>query len=432
VLPLLNIFNQNSNMNNSDLIEYLDKKGKRDNESWEDLAKLYGFRNGEAARGCWKNYRKKHKVDKIKEQTEKDLYIKELEDKVVKFEEDFKNGTGNVTYTGSVEIKTKEQLFKECNIDETKWNVDKMVCNAWGKEGNQSWQIKAWLSSKKGVELFQEKFVNFLKDYKPTHYSSPIRFGINKPKGCLVINKQDEHLNKYDIHGDNDINDRFLNVYNKIDIILQQATISNNLEKIVYIIGSDEFNSEWSSCTTKGTPQTNILSYENSFEQICDYEIAMIEKLSSCCKNLEVLYIQGNHDEYVGWHLAHFLKKYFQLNDNISIDTENVPTKYVRYSNTAMMFNHGDCVKPQKLTNLFSVQFRKEWSLCDNFYIFSGDKHHEKSQDFNGITFYQLPALSTATGKWDNKEGHIGSKNELTAFLIEEGKGRTNILKQPL
>ena len=152
-------------MNNSDLIEYLDKKGKRSDDSWEDLAKKFDFKNGDAARCAWFRYRRDKKTKKINEKVQKELYIKELEDKVVKFEEDFKSGKGIVDYTGSVEIKTKEQLFKECNIDETKWNVDKMVCNAWGKEGNQNWQIKAWLSSKKGVELFQEKFKCFACEY---------------------------------------------------------------------------------------------------------------------------------------------------------------------------------------------------------------------------------------------------------------------------
>ena len=360
-------------------------------------------------------------------------YIATLEDKVVEFEENFKAQTGTLNYKGPKEIKTKEDLFKECNVDESKWDLDKMVVNAWGKEGNQNWQVKAWLSAKKGGPLFQERFTEFLNNYEPKGYgfiNAPIFDAL--PNGCLVINKQDEHLNKYDIYGDNNIGDRFQNVYNKVNIILRKASIANNLQKIVYVIGSDEFNSEWASTTTKGTPQRNILNYEESFQLICDYEIAMINRLREHTNNLEVLYIQGNHDEYVGWHLAQFLQRYFKDCIDVTIDIRNVPTKYIRYDNTAMMFNHGDCIKPQKLATLFPVQFNKEWSKCDNYYIFTGDKHHEKSEDFNGIMFYQLPALSTATGKWENKEGHLGSASKLTAFMIEEGNGIIDIFKQPL
>lgn len=405
----------------TDLIEYVEKNGKQSLEDWELLAKKFNYTSGNAARHIWRRYNKLGKIEK-----------KIKEDKIVQFEENFQNSTGFLTYKGPKEIKTKEQLFKECKVDESKWNLDKMVCNAWGKEGNQNWQIKAWLSAKRGAELFQDKFLDFLDTYTPKAMPHIANLPLDLSPACLVINKQDEHLNKYDINGNNNIQDRFNNVVSKMEIILKQAQLSNRLEKIVYVIGSDEFNSEWSSMTTKGTPQRNIMDYEDSFDAICNYEIGVINQLRAFCNNLEVLYIQGNHDEFVGWHLSHFLKSHFRECLDVNFEISNIPTKYIRYSNTAMMFNHGDCIKAQKLTNLFAVQFRKEWSMCDNFYIFTGDKHHEKSEDFNGITFYQLPALSTATGKWENKQGHLGSKNELTAFLIEEGKGRTNIFKQPL
>lgn len=414
------------------LIEYLKENGKG-NLSWSDLAVKFNIKSGEVARVQWARYRRSNKLNKKAETAN---YIAALEDKIVEFEENFKAQTGTLNYKGPKEIKTKEDLFRECNVDESKWDLDKMVVNAWGKEGNQNYQVKAWLSAKKGAGLFQEKFTEFLTDYAPKTYKYlPKDKKVNHPylpNGCLVINKQDEHLNKYDVYGDNNILDRFANVYNKIQIVLDQAALSNNVEKIIYVIGSDEFNSEWTSMTTKGTPQKNILSYEDAFQAICDYEIAVIEKLRMHCDNLEVLYIQGNHDEYVGWHLAQFLQSHFKGVLDLTFDIRNVPTKYIRYNNTAMMFNHGDAIKPQKLATLFPVQFKSEWSLCDNFYIFTGDKHHEKSEDFNGIMFYQLPALSTAIGKWENKEGHLGSANKLTAFMIEEGHGITNIFKRPM
>lgn len=413
----------------STLIDYLKKNGKGQ-YSWNELAAKFEIKSGEVARNRWLVYRRSHKLAKKAETAN---YIAALEDKIVEFEENYKMQTGTLNYKGPKEIKTKEDLFRECNVDESKWDLDKMVVNAWGKEGNQNYQVKAWLSAKKGGPLFQEKFTEFLTTYKPAQYDYEYQEVDGKlSNACLVINKQDEHLNKYDIHGDNNIGKRFQNVYNKINIILKKATLANNLEKIVYIIGSDEFNSEWSSMTTKGTPQRNILNYEDAFQLICDYEIAVIETLIEYTTDLEILYIQGNHDEYVGWHLAHFLKRYFANVSGVKINIDNIPTKYIRYDNTAMMFNHGDCIKPQKLATLFPVQFNKEWSLCDNYYIFTGDKHHEKSEDFNGIMFYQLPALSTATGKWENKEGHLGSASKLTAFMIEKGNGIIDIFKQPL
>ncbi len=94
------------------------------------------------------------------------------------------------------------------------------------------------------------------------------------------------------------------------------------------------------------------------------------------------------------------------------------------------MFNHGDAIKPEKLASIFPMEFKNKWSLCDNFYIFTGDKHHELSKDFMGIKFYQLPALSRAKSSWDDKQGHTCSKAELTAFVIDQSDGMTDIIKQ--
>ena len=94
------------------------------------------------------------------------------------------------------------------------------------------------------------------------------------------------------------------------------------------------------------------------------------------------------------------------------------------------MFNHGDAIKPSKLASIFPIEYKEEWSNHNNFYIFTGDKHHQLSEDFNGITFYQLPAFSTAKGLWEDKNGHVGAKPEMTGFLIDEIDGMTNIFKQ--
>jgi hypothetical protein len=220
---------------------------------------------------------------------------------------------------------------------------------------------------------------------------------------ALVINKQDAHYNKVDIHGQNDIEDRFKMVLDRIKTIVYQAEISNQLEEIVYVIGSDEFNSEFTSTTTKGTPQDNILSYHESFKRICDHEIDVIDNLLETGANVCVIYVPGNHDEYVGWHLINWLSIYYRNYNEITFDVESSYRKYYSFGKTAIMFNHGDAIKPAKLASIFPIEFKQEWSDHDHFYIFTGDKHHELSQDFGGIKFYQIPAFSTAKSRWDDK-----------------------------
>ena len=360
-------------------------------------------------------------------------YISELEDVIVRFSEDVSKGTGEVVFNSKEEIKSLDELIEKCKIDTSKWEITKYVQNYWGNADTPHYQVKAWLGKKKGNEIFQDAFVSFLNEYQPSsiEIASPT-YDNQKGDGCLIINKQDSHLNKLDIHGDNDIEKRFDNIMNKVEVILNQAELSNNLDEIKYIIGSDEFNSEFTGTTTKGTPQQNILSYHDSFERICDHEVKMISLLLQKAHLVEVIYVAGNHDEFVGWHMIKWLKTYFRNETRVLFDDSPKYRKYVSFGNSALMFNHGDALKPAKLASIFPMEFKEDWSHHDNFYIFTGDKHHEVSLDFNGIKFYQIPAFSNSKSLWDDKNGYVCSKAEVTAFLIDYDNGMTNIFKQYL
>jgi hypothetical protein len=360
-------------------------------------------------------------------------YIADLEDRVVKFTEDLVKGTGEVVANFSEEVKSLDELIDKCKIDTEKWEITKYVQNFWGNGNNPHWQVKAWLGKKSTEQVFQDSFVDFLASYEPVSQAviSP-KFVPTKQHACLVINKQDSHLNKFDIDGNNDIEERFARMMFKTELILTQAQLSNNLDHITYIIGSDEFNSEHTNNTTKGTPQTNIGTYHEGFLKICNHEILVITMLLQYAKNVNVVYVAGNHDEFVGWHMVNWLQTYFRKEERADFNISPKYRKYIGYGNTAMMFNHGDAIKPVKLAGIFPIEFKNNWSDYDNFYIFTGDKHHEVSHDFNGIKFYQIPAFSNAKSLWDDKNGHVMSKAEVTAFLIDETDGMTNIFKQYL
>lgn len=349
----------------------------------------------------------------------------------LKFEEDLTSRQAEVTAEIEEPIKTLEELIEKCKIDTKIWNIDRYVQNIWGDPNKPHWQIKAWLSKKTQSDNFQKNFIDFLKTYNPTIYQqTPPAISHSLPKGCLIINKQDQHLNKYDINGSNSMGKRFNTIYDKTRRILNQSTHSNKLDKIYYVIGSDQFNSEWTGTTTKGTKQENLDTYHQAFERICNHEVNMINLLISYSTNVEVLYVSGNHDEYAGWHLITWLKAYYGDDNEIKFDTSPRYRKYARYGKNAIMFNHGDAIKPPKLANMFPIEFKNEWSNCDNYYIFTGDKHHEITMDFHGIMFFQLPALSKSKSFWDDKQGHTCSKAELVAFLIDENDGVSGILKQ--
>jgi len=412
--------------NNQSLLEQLQSL-----LSWKKSKKFYAEKLGIAESEIDELLKELRTRDR--DDAESGTYITELEDVVVKFMEDVTKGTGEITANFSEEIKSLDELIEKCKIDTEKWEITKYVQNFWGNGGNPHWQVKAWLGKKTTEQVFQDSFVEFLKTYEPVSQgvTSP-EFTVGNDLAMLVINKQDSHLNKYDIDGDNNITDRLSLIKRKILLIAAQAQLTNNLEQITYIIGSDEFNSEYSGATTKGTPQTNTHTYHDSFKFICEHEIEMIANLLQYAENVNVVYVAGNHDEFVGWHMITWLEAFFRNTERVTFDCSPKYRKYISYGSSALMFNHGDAIKPAKLAALFPMEFKEGWSFHQNFYIFTGDKHHEVSHDFNGIKFYQIPAFSNAKSLWDDKNGHTMSKAEVTGFLIEQSSGMTNIFKQYL
>ena len=371
--------------------------------------------------------------ESIRNEAETASYIGELEDAIVRFSEDVEKGTGEIVFNSKEEIKDLDDLIEKCKIDTDKWEITKYVQNYWGNADQPHYQVKAWLGKKKGEQVFQDSFIEFLSSYTPASQEimSP-KLHPSKSNAALVINKQDAHYNKIDVDGDNNIKERFARMAYRTETILAQAALANNLDKIVYIIGSDEFNSEFTGTTTKGTPQQNIGGYHESFKSICDHEVLMISLLLNYTSNVDVIYVAGNHDEYVGWHMINWLQTYFRYIPGVTFDCSPKYRKYVSYGVTAMMFNHGDAIKPAKLAGIFPMEYKDNWSDHEVFYIFTGDKHHELSQDFNGIKFYQIPAFSNAKSGWDEKNGYTCARGEVTAFLIDELYGMTNIFKQYL
>lgn len=344
--------------------------------------------------------------------------------------ENLKEGTLETTSVTDYEPKTVEELIELHKVDTSKYKVS----NYWTKQKGDRFYSSLFCTSlkKDSQEKIKENFEEFLSTYKPVSGIKTKRAVTNKPPANLILPKQDAHFNKYDVYGDNSIENRFESILHATLAPVYKALLSNDLNKVTYIVGSDQFNSEWTGMTTKFTPQTNILNFHEAFEKICQHEVDIIEALIQHSRSVEVLFIPGNHDEYVGWHLVKWLEAYFRGNFDIVFDVSPRNRKYTKFGNAAIMFNHGDVMKATELAHTFPIEFKDQWSECEFFYVFVGDRHHELSKDIKGIKFYQVPQLSNAKSGWDDKHGHTCSRAEMTAFLITEFDGLTDIYKQCL
>lgn len=355
-------------------------------------------------------------------------YIVFLEDEVIK-RIDEEKGTLSSEVTSQFDPKNHEELAKLHKIDLSIYRIS----SYWSKlksNGKFTSSVFCTLIKADSKEKFQQEFKDFL--LKPTiSTAAPTLFnqGQSLRKGCLLLPQQDAHFNKLDIDGNNDIDERFQRVRDSAREIVSRATGNYNLDQIVYIVGSDEFNSEWTGLTTKGTPQQNILTYQEAFQRICQHEVDMINDLLQSAKDVDIVFIPGNHDEFVGWHLINWLESYFRLEPRLHFQSMVDNTKYFQYGTTAVMLNHGDDMKPKDLAAKFPIGFKDYWSDCDHYYAFTGDKHTENVVELGGIKIHRISQLSTSKGKWDDKKG-FENRAEMTAFLFKDTGGLSDIIKE--
>lgn len=353
----------------------------------------------------------------------------------LQFKENRDKGTAELTDKVSKKLDDKE-IYEKYNVDPNKYKISQV----WYKDSSSGYNMSVLFTTIKTEEetvdntiKLKEEFIQKLNSIKPFDLLPPIKFLDNeaKPSGYFVITKQDAHWNKHDISGNNSIEERFATFTKTLLNQLEKAVATNKLEKIVYVIGSDEFNSEWTGMTTKGTPQQNILSYQDSFEKITNFNIETIKFLCFYAEKIEVILLNGNHDENVSWHLLHILKTVFKKSDKILFNDSLENTKVIKLAQNLILMNHGDVIKPKDLAAKFPIIARNQWSECSNYFVLCGDKHHEVAHDYNGIMFYQVPQLSKAKSKWDEKMGYTTSKPELLTFLFEE-EGLATIFRKEI
>lgn len=323
---------------------------------------------------------------------------------------------------------TPEQVILDHKIDETKWKLSAY----YSKGHSKGFLVTALFKNISKEEEHSNSFQEFLKSYKSPHQSLTRTEALNRQGGTLLINKQDAHLNKKDINGENDIIDRFDEYYGAILETIVEARLSHNLEKIVYVVGSDQFNSEWTGMTTKGTPQSNILPYQVSFQLICNHEVKVINTLLQHAGEVEVVFLGGNHDQYVSWHMVSWLDAYYKNQENLSIDMSPDFTKFRSFYDSAVCLNHGDAQKQQKLASNFPFLYKDGFHKANFWYVITGDKHTEKTEQHGAVKCYQIPLQSKAVSEWDSKNGYTTSPAEVISFLFEEGKGIKHIIREQL
>lgn len=355
----------------------------------------------------------KNKVKKF------DNNIEESVNKLNEFKEDIEKGVAEFKGISISEPKSAEEIIRILKIDTTKWKLS----SYWNKESSKGWLISAQVTSIKSTPKVDIK--NILDECK-FKYTPITTTHINNKfseRTCVVLSLQDIHIGKeiLDKTGTS-IED---SVKNCISNLILRSYHSNQIDKIVFVLGGDLINMDtYLGTTTAGTLVQNSVPAYDAYKIAFELMFWSVNYLKQFCNNLEVVYIPGNHSRLSEAHIAYALSKSI-VDPHITWNIEYAERKVITYGNSFLAFEHGD-FDTRKSFFAFATEFPKQWGNSIYRTLYTGHYHKEKKIEYittdevNGFTIKILPSLSKvdqfhSSGKWtNNKRGGLVELHSFT------------------
>lgn len=368
----------------------------------------------------------------------------------------FTESKGEAVLESNSTIRTLEDLLKISKVDLNVWEVERHIINKYevarkdisktlsyedgvvnGESGDtgkmnvyELFQVKVWFKKKKNSDISSElmnyfkaelgKSINIdkWKDVKKAISSKDKKY-------CLELAVPDLHVGKL-AHkaetGDNFDSSIAVEVFKQaIDDLVSKAPMTK-VERIVFPVGNDFFNTDGSDNETSGgTPQDVDSRWQHTFKKGCDLITEVVEKLA-LTHPVDILMVAGNHDVERNFYLGSYLQAYFRQHANVTVDNAPTRRKYYRYGQTLIAFTHGSEEKHSTLPLIMATERKQLWAETSFREVHLGHFHKESNNEYNGVKVRFLPALCPADA-WHSQRGYVGTTRSATAFLYEKNKG---------
>lgn len=192
-------------------------------------------------------------------------------------------------------------------------------------------------------------------------------------------------------------------------------------------IGNDFFNYDTiTGTTTKGTPQTNDLTYRRMFELGLKMYSDALQKLYYHFNNIEVRLQNGNHDKLTCFHLYLALKCGFKDIKKIHFSEDYKDVQAFVWGNNAIFYTHGNA-KTKRLALSLPHEFSEIWGKTKNHELHIGHFHSENiTQEENGI-ITRIVSSPTSIDDWHYENRFICAQQKYQVFVWDKNKGLEEI-----
>lgn len=360
-------------------------------------------------------------------------------------------------------IRTEKDLLKVIDLDTDTWEIEKFIVGkseGYRKDRQVKWKVrkgvvaygevndtgkllivpmfsvKVWLRRKTqairaglAVDDLKRDMQRYAPKYKRIKYPK-LTDGM-----LLEIAIPDAHVGELvwaEESGENsDLKLQVRRVTIAIEELIKYAR-NFPIEKILFTLGNDFFNSDTpGNTTTAGTPMSEDTRWQKTFRAGRVLACAVIDKLETLAP-VDVKIIPGNHDFVRSFHLGDSLECWYRNCPNVSIDNNARTRKYYVYGKCLIMLTHGDEEKTDELHELMSAEEPMLWAQSRFREVHLGHLHHKRemrykvktpmTQEYKGVVVRFLRGL-TPTDAWHRGKGYIGALQSAELFLWHKEKG---------
>lgn len=350
----------------------------------------------------------------------------------------------HINVTDSVRVKSLEDLLLACNVDLDKWNVDSYDVGTYEVTGFDNkkrpitvtmyrtkvkFKLKPFTLNTRQIREDIKEDIGKLDGLRSSSKSFPL-LSSNDEGYLLEIAAYDLHLNKLGVNGDEySLDIAKGRLFSAIDSLLSRSS-GFNIDKILFTVGNDFFNSDGDKpfmSTTRGTPQ---LGHTDSYSAYRYGRILIMEAINRLSEfaQVHVNIIPGNHDETSMLHLGDTLEVYYDKDVNVTIDNSRPLMKGFVYGNALIVCDHGDKTKAKDLGTIIPVRFRDVWSSVKYVEVHRGHFHGVKTisvgqaEEVAGMVVRHLSSMS-ATDQWHDEKNYIGNIKRAHAFVWSKTNG---------
>lgn len=340
-------------------------------------------------------------------------------------------------YKGSRRIETLEEAIAVSGADLDLWEVEKWIHNKWEQASNEKGlteliQVKVWFKRRKSdvvanvIDDFKEELKKFAPKYPKIKYAKPSKEG-----RLLEISIYDLHLGKLawkeetgEEYNCEIAEQRFLDAIT--DLISKAKGF--NVERILFPIGNDFFNSDTkTNTTTNGTPQDEEMSWMRTYRlgrQLLVKAIDMLQQIAP----VDVVGIASNHDQQRMFYVTDAMQCWYHKSPNVNVNNEATPRKYYQYGECLIGLSHGHNEKVSELPLIMAMEEPKKWAETRFREFHLGHLHHSRKREFEtlkenkGVTVRYLRSLS-GTDSWHNNKAFKGALQSAEAFIWSKDEG---------